>query len=89
MLVQTKNVYLYESSKMPRDDLEEASTRNAGRESVGVEVLLDALRQGELNLAIVELLQVGSTALVGLDLFDSDDLDRVGTSTVTSAHISV
>ena len=70
-------------------DLQEASTRNASSEPVGVEVLLDSDGQGELDLGVVELLHMWSSALVGLDFLHTDNLDGVGTSTVASTHVAV
>lgn len=50
---------------------------------------MGALHQRETNLAVVELLDVRTTALAGGNSFDLNDLDSVRASTMTSAHIPV
>lgn len=47
------------------------------------------MHQWELDLGIVELLDVHTTSLGSCDGLHLDDLDGVGTGTMTSAHVTV
>lgn len=69
--------------------LQKSSPRDTGGEAILVEVLVHTHRQRELDLRIVELLHMWSAALGCLHLLDADDLDRVGASTMTGAHVTV
>lgn len=51
--------------------------------------LVDALWQRELDLRIMELFHRRSAAVSSFNCFHSDDLDRVGTCSVTSTHVPV
>lgn len=51
--------------------------------------MVDTLYQGELDLGVVELFNVGTTGLASGNSFNLNDLDRVGTSTMTGTHITV
>lgn len=51
--------------------------------------MVDTLHQWELDLGIVELLDVHTTGLGGSDGLHLDDLNGVGTGTMTSTHVTV
>lgn len=51
--------------------------------------MVDTLGEWETDLAVVELFDVWTSGLGGDDWFHFDDLDRVGTSTMTGTHITV
>lgn len=54
-----------------------------------MEVPVDPRRQGELDFAVVELLDVGSPTLVGWDLFNTDYLNRGSPGAVSSTHVTI
>lgn len=69
--------------------LQKTRTWDSSGEARGVEVSLHSVWQRELDLRVVELLHMRSSAFVGCNLFHTDDLNRVSTSTVTGTHVSV
>jgi len=61
----------------------------SGGESRLVQTLRNAAGQRELDLAIVKLFHMGSSALVGLQHIDLDDLNAVGPGSVAGTHVTI
>lgn len=69
--------------------LQQTSTWHSSGEPIGVEVLLDTTRQGELDLRIVELFDVWTTTFGRGHLLHANDLNGIGAGTMTRSHVTV
>lgn len=85
-MVEKPNV---KNSQVKRLDLQKTSMWNSSSESRSVEVALDTDRQGKLNLRIVKLLHVGTSALVGRNLLNANNLNGISSGTMTSTHVTI
>jgi hypothetical protein len=47
------------------------------------------VRQRELDVGIMELLDTCTSSVTGLDTLDLDDLDTIGLGTMAGSHVSV
>ncbi|TMW44343.1 hypothetical protein DOY81_010572, partial [Sarcophaga bullata] len=72
-----------------QSNLQEVGSWFSVGEQFPVALVVDTLYQGELDLRVVELFDVSTTGLASGNSFNLDDLDRVGTSTMTGTHITV
>merc|ERR1739848_353436 len=76
------------SVKTRRQQLE-GGVRARGGEARVMQALGDAVRQRELDLGVMELLDVGAARLGRLDALHLHDLDAGGASAVPGAHGAV
>lgn len=70
-------------------NLQEVGSWFSVREQFSVALVVNTLYQGELDFGVVELFDMCTTGLASGNSFNLDDLNGMGTSTMTSTHITV
>ena len=81
--------FLFPHTKSQRAFLHKVRLESCGGEAWVEHPPAHSVRQRELDLGVVELLDRWATAFVGSNVLHAHDLNGVGTGPVTSSHVTI